>query len=115
METVVLLSHKKPDSQINVKVEFGEENGKFPIESIAEKAEEYKPKEKVTYKMIQSYIKEKYNLKMHTAYIAEVKRNLGIQMQMEVKTEGTSQNKKSHPSKEKVEIIKDALLHFNLI
>ena len=115
VETVVLLSHKKPDSQINVKVEFGEENGKFPIESIAEKAEEYKPKEKVTYKMIQSYIKEKYNLKMHTAYIAEVKRNLGIQMQMEVKTEGTSQNKKSHPSKEKVEIIKDALLHFNLI
>lgn len=115
VETVVLLSHKKPDSQINVKVEFGEENGKFPIESIAEKAEEYKPKEKVTYKMIQSYIKEKYNLKMHTAYIAEVKRSLGIQMQIEVKTEGTSQNKRSHPSKEKVEIIKDALLHFNLI
>ncbi len=114
-ETVVLLSHKKPDSQINVKVEFGDENGKFPIESIAEKAEEYKPKEKVTYKMIQSYIKEKYNLKMHTAYIAEVKRNSGMKMQMEVKSEGTSQDRKSHPSKEKVEIIKDALSHFNLI
>lgn len=53
VETVVLLSHKKPDSKINVKVEFGDENGKFPIESIAEKAEGYKPKEKVTYKMIQ--------------------------------------------------------------
>lgn len=115
VETVVLLSHKKPDSQINVKVEFGDENGKFPIESIAEKAEEYKPKEKVTYKMIQSYIKEKYNLKMHTAYIAEVKRNSGMKMQMEVKSEGTSQDRKSHPSKEKVEIIKDALSHFNLI
>lgn len=115
VETVVLLFHKKPDSQINVKVEFGDENGKFPIESIAEKAEEYKPKEKVTYKMIQSYIKEKYNLKMHTAYIAEVKRNSGMKMQMEVKSEGTSQDRKSHPSKEKVEIIKDALSHFNLI
>lgn len=114
-ETVVLLSHKKPDSQINVKVEFGDENGKFPIDNIAEKAEGYKPKEKVTYKMIQSYIKEKYNLKMHTAYIAEVKRNLGIKMQMEVKTEGTLENRKSHPSKEKVEIIKEALLHFTLI
>ena len=65
--------------------------------------------------MIQSYIKEKYNLKMHTSYIAEVKRNLGIKMQMEVKTEGTLENRKSHPSKEKVEIIKEALLHFTLI
>ena len=98
-----------------IRVEFGDENGKFPIESIAEKTEEYKPKEKVTYKMIQSYIKEKYNLKMHTAYIAEVKRNSGMKMQMEVKSEGTSQDRKSHPSKEKVEIIKDALSHFNLI
>ena len=51
-ETVVLLSHKKPDSQINVKVEFGDENGKFPIDNIAEKAEGYKPKEKVTYNYI---------------------------------------------------------------
>ena len=115
VETIVFLSHKKPDSQINVKVEFGDENGKFPIDNIAEKAEGYKPKEKVTYKMIQSYIKEKYNLKMHTAYIAEVKRNSGMKMQMEVKSEGTSQDRKSHPSKEKVEIIKDALSHFNLI
>ena len=31
VETVVLLSHKKPDSRINVKAEFGDENGKFPI------------------------------------------------------------------------------------
>ena len=67
VETVVLLSHKKTDSQINVKVEFGDEDGKFPIDTIAEKAEEFKPKDKVTYKMIQSYIKEKYNLKMHTS------------------------------------------------
>lgn len=115
VETVVLLSHKKPDSRINVKAEFGDENGKFPIESIAEKAEEYKPKEKVTYKMIQLYIKEKYNLKMHTVYIVEVKRNLGIQMQTEKRSEDALKYKKPHPPEEKVEIIKDALLHFNLI
>lgn len=115
VETVVLLSHKKPDSRINVKAEFGDENGKFPIESIAEKAEEYKPKEKVTYKMIQLYIKEKYNLKMHTVYIVEVKRNLGIQMQTEKRSEDALKYKKPHPPEKKVEIIKDALLHFNLI
>jgi len=51
-ETVVLLSHKKPDGHINVKVEFGEGEGKVPLDNIAKRAEEYKPKERVTYKMI---------------------------------------------------------------
>ncbi|WP_330508873.1 23S rRNA (uracil(1939)-C(5))-methyltransferase RlmD [Lachnoclostridium sp. Marseille-P6806] len=52
VETVVLLSHKAPDSHINVKVEFGEGKGKVPLDKIAERAEKYKAKEKVTYKMI---------------------------------------------------------------
>ena len=52
METVVLLSRKKPDGHINVKVEFGEGEGKVPLDNIAKRAEEYKPKERVTYKMI---------------------------------------------------------------
>ncbi len=34
METVVLLSHKKPDGHINVKVEFGEGEGKVPLDNI---------------------------------------------------------------------------------
>lgn len=50
METVVLLSHKKPDSHINIKVEFGEGEGKVPLDNIAKRAEAYKPKERVTYK-----------------------------------------------------------------
>ncbi len=33
VETVVLLSHKKPDSVINVKVEFGEGEGKIPLDN----------------------------------------------------------------------------------
>lgn len=74
METVVLLSHKKLDSHINVKVEFGEGDGKVPLKEISERAEAYKPKERVTYKMIKEYIEEKYGFKVHTAYIAEVKR-----------------------------------------
>ena len=77
-ETVVLLSHKKPDGHINVKVEFGEGEGKVPLDNIAKRAEEYKPKERVTYKMIKEYIEAKYGFKVHTAYIAEVKRDLGL-------------------------------------
>lgn len=56
VETVVLLSHKKPDSTISVKVEFGEGEGKVPLDNIAKRAEAYKPKERVTYKMIKEYI-----------------------------------------------------------
>ena len=59
IETVVLLSHKKPDGHINVKVEFGEGEGKVPLDNIAKRAEEYKPKERVTYKMIKEYIEAK--------------------------------------------------------
>ena len=60
VETVVLLSYKKPDGHINVKVEFGEGEGKVPLDNIAKRAEEYKPKERVTYKMIKEYIEAKY-------------------------------------------------------
>ena len=62
VETVVLLSHKKPDGHINVKVEFGEGEGKVPLDDIAERAENYKPKERVTYKMIKEYIEAKYDV-----------------------------------------------------
>ncbi len=47
VETVVLLSHKKPDGHINVKVEFGEGKDQVPLDKIAERAEQYKPKEKL--------------------------------------------------------------------
>ena len=80
VETVVLLSHKKPDSVINVKVEFGEGEGKIPLDNIEKRAESYKPKERVTYKMIKEYIEAKHGFKVHTAYIAEVKRDLGLPM-----------------------------------
>ena len=80
VETVVLLSHKKPDGHINVKVEFGEGKGKVPLDNIVKRAESYKPKERVTYKMIKEYIEAKYGFKVHTAYIAEVKRDLGLPM-----------------------------------
>ncbi len=48
VEMVVLLSHKKADTHINVNVEFGEGDGKIPVGKIAEKAEEYRSNKKVT-------------------------------------------------------------------
>ena len=47
VETVVLLSHKKPDSTISVKEEFSEGEGKVPLDNIAKRAEACKPKERV--------------------------------------------------------------------
>ena len=80
VKTVVLLSHKSPDSVINVKVEFVEDDDKLSLDAIAERAQKYQPKPKVTYKMIQEYVERKYGFKVHTAYIAEVKRALGLTM-----------------------------------
>ena len=115
IETVVLLSHKKPDGHINVKVEFGEGEGKVPLDNIAKRAEEYKPKERVTYKMIKEYIEAKYGFKVHTAYIAEVKRDLGLPMYDAPNAVEELKQPRKHPTPEKVEAIKDALRYFAVI
>ena len=115
VETVVLLSHKKPDSTISVKVEFGEGEGKVPLDNIAKRAEAYKPKERVTYKMIKEYIEAKYGFKVHTAYIAEVKRSLGLPMYDAPNAVEELKQPRKHPTAEKAEAIKDALKHFEVI
>ena len=115
IETVVLLSHKKPDGHINVKVEFGEGEGKVPLDNIAKRAEGYKPKERVTYKMIKEYIEAKYGFKVHTAYIAEVKRDLGLPMYDAPNAVEELKQPRKHPTAEKVEAIKDALRYFEII
>ena len=115
VETVVLLSHKKPDGHINVKVEFGEGEGKVPLDNIAKRAESYKPKERVTYKMIKEYIEAKYGFKVHTAYIAEVKRDLGLPMYDAPNAVEELKQPRKHSTPEKVEAIKDALKHFEVI
>ena len=115
VETVVLLSHKKPDSVINVKVEFGEGEGKIPLDNIEKRAESYKPKERVTYKMIKEYIEAKHGFKVHTAYIAEVKRDLGLPMYDAPNAVEELKQPRKHPTPEKVEAIKDALKHFEVI
>lgn len=77
----------------------------FPIE----------PKERGIYKVIKEYIEEKYGFKVHTAYIAEVKRDLGLPM-YDVPNAGEElkQPKKDTTAK-KVEAIKDVLKHYKII
>jgi hypothetical protein len=115
LESIVLLSHKSPDSHIDVKVEFGEGEEKVPLDKIAERAKQYQPAPRVTYKMIQEYIEEKYGFKVHTAYIAEVKRNLGLPMYDAPNMVEELKQPRRHPTAEKVEAIKDALKHFGVI
>ena len=115
VESIVLLSHKSPDSHIDVKVEFGEGEEKVPLDKIAERAKQYQPAPRVTYKMIQEYIEEKYGFKVHTAYIAEVKRDLGLPMYDAPNAVEELKQPRKHPTVEKVEAIKDALKHFEVI
>ncbi len=115
VETIVLLSHKSPDSVINVTVEFGEGEGKVPLDAIAERAKKYQPKPKITYKMIQEYVEKKYGFKVHTAYIAEVKRSLGLTMYGAPNAVEELKCPRKRPPKEKVEAITDALKYFEVI
>lgn len=114
-ETLVVLSHKKPDGHINVKVEFGEEEGQVSLKEIAKRAEERKPKEKVTYKMIQEYIEQTYGFKVHTAYIAEVKRDLGLPMYDAPNAVEELKHPRAHPTPKMVEAIKETLNYFEII
>lgn len=115
VETVVLLSHKSPDSVINVKVEFGEGDDKISLDAIAERAKKYQPKPKITYKIIQEYVEKKYGFKVHTAYIAEVKRALGLTMCDAPNAAEELKQPRKHPPKEKAEAIEEALKHFEVI
>ena len=101
-ETVVKLSLKKDTPKIEVIMEPDYESN-------------YTPQEKATYSKIKEYVKEKYGVNVHTSYIAQVKRMCGLDM-----GENYNKSKKENPEvkqcpQEKVEYIKDALRHFNLI
>ena len=100
---------------INVKVELGEGKGKVSLYNIAKRAEAYKPKERVIYKMIEEYIEEKYGFKVHNAYIEEVKRDLGLPMYDASNAVEELKHPRKHPTAEKVDAIKEALKHFEVV
>jgi len=96
-------------------VEFGEGEGEIPLDRITKKTERYKLIGRVTYKMIKEYIEEKYGFKVHTAYIAEVKRSLGLPMHDAPNAVEELKNPRKHPTLEKVKAIKDALKYFEAV
>ncbi len=85
------------------------------LDNIVKRAEVYKPKERVTYKMIKEYIEAKYGFKVHTAYIAEVKRELGLPMYDAPNAVEELKQPTKHPMAEKAEAIKDTLEFYGLI
>ncbi|MCI8972666.1 MAG: RNA methyltransferase [Lachnospiraceae bacterium] len=87
----------------------------MPLDNIAKRAAAYKPKERVRYKMIKEYIEAKYGFKIHTAYIAEVKRGLGLPMYDAPNAVEELKHPRKHPTAEKVEAIRDALEHFGVM
>ena len=102
VETVVLLSHKSvPDGFVKVKMEYADDVERQP--------------ERVTYNMIKDFVERKYGFKVHTAYIAEVKRSLGLPMFDAPNAVDELKNPRKHPTPDKVEAIKDALRHFSVI
>ena len=109
-----MLSHKKPDGHIKVNVELGEEEGQVSLKEVTKRAEKRKPKEKVTYKMMQGYIEKTYGFKVHTAYIAEVKRDLGLPMYNAPNAVEELKHPSSHPTPKMVEAIRETLKHFEI-
>lgn len=60
-------------------MDSGESEGQILTGKIMERADKFKPRDKVTYKVIKEYILEKYGFKVRTVYITAVKRNLILQ------------------------------------
>ena len=102
------------EQQVETVVHLSRETNPLTVE-VRMEVETGEVKEHPTYKRIQEYVQEKYGFKVHTAYIAEVKRMVGLDMH---KAPNAVEQRKHeyHPCPpEKVEAIKDALRHFGLV
>lgn len=94
---------------------LGAFSNKLSLTNIASKADAYKPKPKTTYNMIKDYVFNKYSFNVHTAYIAEVKRSLGLPMFDAPNAVETLKSPRKHPTPIQVVAIKEALSHFEVI
>ena len=101
VETVVLLSQRRPDTHIDIKLDLSE----LDVTAAETKA---------TYQEIKDYVLDKHGLKVSTLYISQVKAKCGI-----IERENYNKGKEGHRvpkcPKEKEEAIMDALKHFNMI
>lgn len=100
-ETVVLLSQRRPDTHIDIKIDLSE----LDITAAETKA---------TYQEIKEYVFEKFGLKVSTLYISQVKAKCGI-IERECYNKGEGKSRVPQCPKEKENAIMDALKHFNMI
>ena len=94
---------QKPDDYINVTIELDD----MDITSAETKA---------TYDEIKKYVAEhNAGMKVSNLYISQVKRDLGLPMYDAPNAVEELKQPRKHPTAEKVEAIKDALKHFEVI
>ena len=101
VETVVLLSQRRPDTHIDIKLDLSE----LDITAAETKA---------TYQEIKDYVFEKHGLKVSTLYISQVKAKCGI-IERECYNKGEGKSRSPKCPKEKEDAIMDALRHFKMI
>ena len=101
VETVVLLSQRRPDTHIDIKLDLSE----LDITSAETKA---------TYQEIKDYVLKKFGLKVSSLYISQVKTKCGI-----IERENYNKGKEGHRvpqcPKEKEDAIMDALKYFRMV
>ena len=68
-----------------------------------------------TYKEINEYVEDKYGFKLHSAFIAQVKRECGIERGENDNLSKSDDYEPKQVTPEKREAIIDALKHFNMI
>ncbi len=101
VETVVLLSQRKADTHIDIKLDLSE----LDITAAETKA---------TYQEIKDYVLDKFGLKVSSLYISQVKTKCGI-IERECYNKGEGKSRVPQCPKEKEDAIMDALRHFRMI
>lgn len=102
VETVVLLSQRRPDEHIDIKLDLSE------IDVTAAET-------KATYQEIKDYLLGKFGLKVSSLYISQAKAKCGL-IERENYNKPKSENiKQPKCPKEKEDAIMDALRHFRML
>ena len=102
VETVVLLSQRRPDDYVKVKIDLDD----YELTKIESKA---------TYGEIKEYVLQNHGLKVSSLYIAQVKKKYGIELGESYNLPKSDGAKQPQCPKEKEDAIVDALKHFKMI
>ena len=101
VECVVLLSQRRPDTHIDIKLDLSE----LDVNAAETKA---------TYQEIKDYVLAKHGLKVSTLYISQVKAKCGI-IERERYNKGEGKSRVPQFPKEKEDAIMDVLRYFRMI